>query len=311
MNLNIQRIFSLLPHSRRTITAFVLLLVKHCQQDRITVSAGHLAYVSLLSLVPFIMVFFTILSAFPVFAEVREELETLIFESFLPDTGDQVQNYISEFVGNASGMGAVGILSLLIVALLLISNIDKTLNRIWQSKQVRPVIFTFAIYWMVLTLGPLLMGSSVIISSYLMGLATYAEEYTPGLTTLLLTFVPFFTSISAFFLIYMLVPNKKINTSHAATGALVAAVLFELSKKAFAFYVTNFPSYQLIYGALAVIPILFMWVYLSWIVVLVGAEVTHVLQVFLHNQPEGDLVPPRLDEPRLDEPRHNKPSGSS
>jgi membrane protein len=241
------------------------------------------------------MVFFTILSAFPAFAEARGDLETLIFNSFVPTAGNQVQTYMTEFVSNASGMGAVGILSLVIVALMLISNIDKTLNSIWQSQNERPLIFTFAIYWMVLTLGPLLMGSSVIMSSYLIGLANYAEEFTPGLTTVLLKTLPFITSISAFFLIYMLVPNKKIDPKHAAFGALVAALLFETSKKAFALYVTSFPSYQLIYGALAVIPILFVWVYLSWVVVLIGAEVTHVLEMFLHDEAE-DIFTENDDE---------------
>jgi membrane protein len=272
------------------IQAFSVSFVRHCMRDRITVSAGHLAYVSLLSLVPFIMVFFTILSAFPAFGRVRGELEELIFASLLPQAGDQLQVYMGEFVGNASGMGAVGVLSLVVVALLLISNIDKTLNHIWQAKSERPVVFTFAIYWMVLTLGPLLIGSSVIVSSYLLSLAKYADEYTPGFTTLMLKAVPFITSTCAFFLVYMLVPNKKIEVKHAAAGALVAAILFELSKKAFAFYITNFPSYQVIYGALAIVPLLFVWVYLSWVVVLVGAEFTHVLEVFLHQEPEESFA---------------------
>ena len=276
----------LIPKFGRT-WLFLRLFSRHCKQDNITVSAGHLAYVSLLSLVPFIMVFFTILSAFPAFSETRGELEALIFNNLLPQASDQLQQYLSRFVGNASGMGAVGIASLLVVALLLIGNIDKTLNRIWQAKSERPIIFTFAIYWMVLTLGPLLIGSSVLVSSYLVGLANYAHEYTPGLATLLLKSVPFIASISAFFLVYMLVPNKRIKPVHAASGAFVAALLFELCKKAFAFYITSFPSYQMIYGALAVVPILFVWVYLSWIVVLLGAEFTHVLEIFLHEEPEN------------------------
>lgn len=274
---------------------FLLLFFGNCKKDKITVSAGHLAYVSLLSLVPFIMVFFTMLSAFPAFSEVRGELEELIFNSFVPTAGDQVQTYMAEFVANASGMGAIGVISLVVVALMLIFNIDKTLNSIWQSKSERPLIFTFAIYWMVLTLGPLLMGTSVIMSSYLIGLANYAEVYTPGLTTALLNTLPFIISVFAFFIIYMLVPNKKISAKHAACGAIVAAVLFDASKNMFAFYVTSFPSYQLIYGALAVIPILFVWVYLSWMVVLVGAEVTHVLEIFLNNEAK-DTYPEDDDE---------------
>ena len=275
-----------LKQAARHIAAVFRLFISHCAQDKITVSAGHLAYVSLLSLVPFIMVFFTILSAFPAFAEARGDLEAVIFGNLLPQASEQLQQYMAKFIGNASGMGAVGIASLVVVALLLISNIDKTLNLIWQAKSERPMIFTFAIYWMVLTLGPLLIGSSVLVSSYLVSLATYADEYTPGLATILLKTVPFLASISAFFLVYMLVPNKRIKPQYAFTGAFFAAVLFELSKKAFAFYITSFPSYQLIYGALAVIPILFLWVYLSWIVVLVGAELTHVLEVYFYQEPE-------------------------
>ncbi len=281
-----------------TAQPFTKLFVEQCKHDKITVSAGHLAYVSLLSLVPFIMVFFTILSAFPAFAEVRGELENLVFESFIPTRSGQVQGHIADFVDNASGMGGVGVLSLVVVALMLISNIDKTLNRIWDATNVRPVVYTFAIYWMVLTLGPLLMGASVIVSSYLVGLANFAEEYSFGLTTMLLKVVPFITSVCAFFLVYMLVPVKRIDAKHAAAGACVAAVLFELSKKGFAFYVTAFPSYQVIYGALAVIPILFVWVYLSWIVVLVGAEFTRTLEIYTQDESEDAFTDAPDDEPK-------------
>jgi membrane protein len=272
--------------SSKLVWQFVLSFVDRCKEDKITVSAGHLAYVSLLSLVPFIMVFFTILSAFPAFAEVRGELESFIFDNFVPHSGGVVQKYMAQFVDKASQMGAISILSLVVVALLLISNIDKTLNRIWQTPKTRPMIYTFAIYWMVLTLGPILMGSSVIISSYLVGIANYAEEYTPGFTTFFLRIGTFVTSISAFLIIYMVVPNKRISFIHALAGAILASTLFELSKKGFAVYVSSFPSYQLIYGALAVIPILFVWVYLSWIVVLLGAELTHSIEQFVNDEEE-------------------------
>lgn len=260
--------------------AFIKEFGTRCSKDRITVTAGHLAYVSLLSLVPFIMVFFTILSAFPAFAEVRGELENFVFNNFVPHAGDVLQKYMTEFVGNASQMGAVSILFLVLVALLLISNVDKTLNLIWQTRISRRPIFTFSIYWMVLTLGPLLMGASVVMTSYLVGLTAFADEYTPGLTTILLKTLPFFTSIAAFFILYMVVPNKTIKPRHAAYGSLLAALLFEFSKKGFALYVSSFPSYQVIYGALAVVPILFVWIYLSWMVVLIGAEFTVLIEKF-------------------------------
>ncbi|MEW9798846.1 virulence factor BrkB family protein [Alteromonas sp. CYL-A6] len=248
--------------------------IARCKRDQIAVSAGHLAYVTLLSLVPFIMVTFTIMSAFPAFKSVRAKLESFIFDNFVPTAGDVVSDYMRDFVGNASEMGAIGILSLLIVALLLISNVDKTLNRIWRTPSDRPTIYTLAIYWMVITLGPLLIGSSVVVSSYLTGLAAFAEEYTPGLGTFMLKLVPSFAALLAFIILYMLVPNQRVKPRYALGGAVLATLAFEGTKAGFALYVTNFPSYQVIYGALAVVPILFLWVYLSWIVVLLGAEFT-------------------------------------
>ncbi len=253
--------------------------LEHIKSERITVSAGHLAYVSLLSLVPVIVVFFMIMSAFPAFSEVREQLENFIFTNFVPTAGDVVQDYLADFVSNASGMGAVSIVSLLVVALLLISNIDKTFNHIWRTQVERPFIFTFAIYWMVITLGPFLIGSSIVVSSYLAGLATFAEEYTPGLGTFFLKLVPSFAATGAFLILYMIVPNRPVRVKYALCGALLATVLFELSKKGFSFYVTSFPSYEVIYGAIAVVPILFVWVYLCWIVVLLGAVFTYSITV--------------------------------
>jgi membrane protein len=241
------------------------------KDERITVSSGHMAYVSLLSLVPVIMVFFMVMSAFPAFSEMRQDFENFIFSNFLPASGDVVQNHISEFVDNASEMGAISIVTLLVVALLLISNIDTTLNHLWKTKTQRPLIYTLAIYWMVITLGPLLIGSSIAVSSYLGTIAEFANDYTPGFGTAFLSLIPSLAAVGAFMLLYMVVPNRPVRAKYAIWGAVLAAVLFELSKKGFAFYVANFPSYQIIYGALAVIPILFVWVYLCWIVVLVGA----------------------------------------
>ena len=250
------------------------IFIKLCRVDNITISAGHLAYVTLLSLVPFIMVTFTIMSAFPAFASVRSKLEHFVFSNFVPTASDVVHKYMTDFVGNASQMSAIGILSLLVVALMLISNVDKTLNRIWRTQSDRPIVYTFAIYWMVITLGPMLIGSSVVVSSYLTGLAAFTEEYTPGLGTFLLSLVPSGAAMLAFTILYMVVPNRRVFARHALVGAIVATIAFEITKSGFALYVTNFPSYELIYGALAVVPILFLWVYLSWIIVLFGAEFT-------------------------------------
>lgn len=260
------------------VLRFIKLYIQRCLQDQITMIAGYLAYISLLSLVPFIAVMFTMLRAFPMFSQFRQNIEDFIYANVIPSRGDEIQQYVSQFIGNTGGMTAVGIAALVVVALLLINNIDKTLNKIWRVNKRPRLIISFSIYWMILTLGPILFGSSIALSSYLVGLTRFADDYTPGFSTAILSVLPSLMSLLAFFILYLVVPNIKVRVRHAIAGALLATVLFELSKRGFAFYVTNFPSYDTIYGALALVPILFVWVYLSWVVVLLGAELTALLQ---------------------------------
>ncbi len=136
-----------------------------------TTLAGNLAYVSLLSLVPLVAVVFALFAAFPMFSDVSIQLRHFIFANFLPATGDVIQRYIEQFVANSNKMTAVGACGLIVTALLLMYSIDSALNTIWRSKRARPKIYSFAVYWMILTLGPLLAGASLAISSYLLSCA--------------------------------------------------------------------------------------------------------------------------------------------
>jgi membrane protein len=247
------------------------------QQDRLTVTAGYLAYVTLLSLVPLVAVVFGIMSAFPVFRQVKRTLEQFVYHNLVPAAGELVQAYVNGFVANARNTTAVGIGALVVVALLLISAIDKNLNYIWRTRRGRPLGQAFAMYWMILTLGPILVGTSIAVSSYILSLRLLAPEMLFGLGYLLLRLLPFLLSVLAFWLVYTVVPTCRVKVMHALAGALLAAILFELAKRGFALYITHIPTYQAIYGALATIPILFVWVYLSWLVVLLGAELTACL----------------------------------
>jgi len=249
-----------------------------CQHDQINVVGGYLAYISLLSLVPFIAVMFSVMGAFPMFSEWREQLEAFLYANVVPSRGDELRLYIAGFVENIGKMTAVGIGALVIVALMLIHNIDKTINAIFRITKRPRLIISFSVYWMVLTFGPILLGASIAVTSYLLSLSSLAEGYTPGLNTVLLALTPYLFSILAFFLLYLVVPNAKVQYRHALFGAVVASLLFEFLKEGFALYITQFPSYQAIYGALALVPILFLWIYLVWLVVLLGAELTALLQ---------------------------------
>lgn len=285
----------------KTSLRFIKCYLQRCQQDQIGMIGGYLAYISLLSLIPLIAVMFSMLKAFPMFSQFRQNIEAFIYANVIPSRGEEIQTYVSQFIGNTGGMTAVGISALVLVALLLIHNIDKTLNKIWRvTKRPRPII-SFSIYWMILTLGPILFGSSIAVTSYLIRLTSFAEDYTPGLSTLLLSAVPYLMSLLAFFLLYLVVPNIKVRSRHAFFGALLAMILFELSKRGFAAYVTHFPAYDTIYGALALVPIMFVWVYLCWLVVLLGAELTALLQQIAADTEKADSDDPDQSSPDDDD----------
>ncbi|RTZ14580.1 virulence factor BrkB family protein [Vibrio aquaticus] len=252
-------------------------LLTRMNHDRVNVNAGYLAYITLLSIVPMLTVLLSVLSSFAIFENAGDAIQDFVITHFVPAAGDAVKGALLEFVSNTGKMSAVGGAFLFVAALMLISNIDKNLNYIWRVQQKRRAVFSFSMYWMVLTLGPILVGASIAATSYVTSLKIIDSEAVSGAYNLLLRWLPFLLSLFAFVGLYLLVPNKKVHFSHALIGAVVAALLFEASKKGFAAYITQFPSYQLIYGALAAIPILFVWVYLCWLIVLVGAEVTAAL----------------------------------
>ncbi|MDG3086845.1 virulence factor BrkB family protein [Vibrio hannami] len=281
--------------SLRTLLHFLAYLYQRMKHDRVNISAGYLAYITILSLVPMVTVLFSILSSFSFFDNTGAVIQDFVIRNFMPTAGDAVNQALKDFVSNTGKMTAFGVLFLFIAAMMLISNIDKNLNYIWRIKQKRRAIYSFSMYWMVLTLGPIFIGASIAATSYITSLRLMQFETLSGAYNMLLSWLPFLISIVAFIGLYMLVPNTKVKSGHALTGAVIAALLFELSKRGFALYITQFPSYQLIYGALATIPILFVWVYLCWLITLFGAEVTAALGEGESWREEKDMVHSKVD----------------
>jgi membrane protein len=264
----------------QAIWYFILFFLKRISKEQVHITAGYLSYVTLMSLVPLIVVMLSVMTAFPIFTEIKGIIENFVYQNFLPAAGDVVKEHITGFVTNASEMSAIAITFLFLFALLLISAIDTSLNKIWRVTAKRRIVTAFSMYWMVLTLGPVLMGSSIAATSYIVSLISIGTYDIFGLTNIALRALPVFASIGAFLILYTVVPNKVVPIKHALLGATLAALLFEVAKKGFAFYITQLPSYERIYGALAGIPILFLWVYLSWLVVLIGALFTVSLENF-------------------------------
>ena len=272
-------------HSALKITnVYLKYLFVRFKEDRIIFYSGYLSYVTLLSMVPLLAVTFSAFSLFPVFQEWRGELEAFVFKNFVPTLGEAIQGHFVRFIENATKMTPVGLVILILLALLLIYSIDHTLNHIWRVRKNRRLIVSFSIYWVVLTLGPILIGTSLLTTSYLLSLTGFEENTLLAVRKLFLELLPYLASFSSFLLLYLVVPNTSVHFWSALSGAMIAAILFELSKSAFALYFTHFPVYQAIYGALAIIPLLFIWVYVSWIVVLVGAQVAASLDGFLMAQ---------------------------
>lgn len=261
-----------------SVVTFLNLLRSRVRDNHIHVESGYLAYVTIMSLVPLMMVMFSMMTAFPLFNELSLTVEAFIYNNFVPAAGDVLQNHLKGFVGNASKMSAVAISFLFLFALLLISSIDKTINKLWRVTKKRSLITSFSMYWMVLTLGPILIGSSIAASSYIFSVMSVEEYGLVGVSNLFIRCLPWLTSIASFFLLYTVVPIQQVSLKCAVGGAVFAAVLFEIAKKSFAFYIIQLPSYKAIYGALSAVPILFLWVYLSWLVVLMGALFTLALE---------------------------------
>jgi membrane protein len=167
-----------------------------------------------------------------------------------------------------------------VVALLMMYNIDRALNAIWEVRSGRRFVTKFLIYWAVLSLGPVLIGVSVVVTSYLVSLPLLSDAAASGAGRRLLGLTPVLTSAVAFTMVYLVVPNRRVRVLHAMAGGLFAALLFEVAKRGFGLYITQFPTYEAIYGALATIPIFLVWLYLSWIVVLLGAELAHCMSIY-------------------------------
>ena len=246
-------------------------------QDQLTTSSASLAYTTILALVPLITVIFSLLSAFPMFDEISLSLKQLIYSNLVPTASDTIQNYLEQFITNTKKMTVVGIVGLIVTSLLLINSINSALNHIWRTKRKRSFMYNLTMYWTILTLGPILAGSSVAVSSYIFSLNWLSTGATGNI---MLSSLPFIISVVGFWLLYSIIPTESVPFKESFIGAIVAAILFEIGKRAFAFYVSSFPTYQLIYGVVSSIPIMLVWIYCSWCIVLFGAEFAATLTEF-------------------------------
>ncbi|HEY4374716.1 MAG TPA: YihY family inner membrane protein [Burkholderiales bacterium] len=251
---------------------YVEYLVRRSVQDQLPQAAGSLTFTTLLSLIPLVTIALALFSAFPLFASAKQAIENFLLQNALPRAAsDVISTYVAEFADSAGKLTTVGLAGLAITAAALMQTIFNAFDAIWRVPRPRPLWRRVLIYWSTITLGPVLIGTGLAITSYLisqsLGLiagAAWLNEFVLGLVPVALTFI-------AFTLLYFTVPNSDVQLRHAATGGLAAALGFELMKHLFAVFISRFPTYHLIYGTFAAVPIFLMWIYLSWMIALVGA----------------------------------------
>lgn len=267
-----------MPRNFSHVIPFLLLVRRRFKEDRCVQFAASLTYTTLLALVPIVTIALTVLSAFPVFADLMTQLKVFILNNFVPTSaGKIISVYMQQFSQKAAHLTALGIGLLAVTAFVLMLTIDHAFDVIWRVRRKRPLLRRFLIYWAALTLGPLLIGVSLSLTSYLISLPLGLAKGVPVVGMVTLKIVPVALTIIAFALLYRVVPSRPVSPLHALVGGVVAGIAFELMKKVFALYVTHFPTYTLVYGAFASLPLFLIWIYLSWLVVLSGAVIAAAL----------------------------------
>jgi membrane protein len=213
-----------------------------------------------------------------VFGEVTGQIDSWLGKNVLPGPiAKSVSSYVSQFAAAAARLTALGIAFLAVTAVMLMLTIDRALNRIFRVSRPRPLVQQLLMYWAVLTLGPVLIGASISMTSYVVSASLGLTKGLPFVGEVLLRVMPVLFTASAITLVYLIVPNRRVKLRHALIGGFLAGIAFELMQHGFAYYITRFPTYRLVYGAFAAIPIFLVWLYVSWVVVLFGATLTAMI----------------------------------
>lgn len=254
------------------------LLSSRLAEDRLPLTASSLTYTTVLALVPLFTVVLSVLTAFPMFDEMQGALQEWLAQSLIPASiSGNVMRYLTQFSDKASSLGMIGIIGLIVTSLSLVLTIDKTLNQIWRCRARRPVGQRILVYWAALTLGPFVLGSSLGISSYILSSSTGWLPASSQLIDAFLGLLRLALMAGGLTLLYRFVPNTPVRWKHALAGAVLVALCMALARHGLGLYLARAHTYTTIYGAFSVVPILLLWIYISWLIVLFGAVVAAYL----------------------------------
>ena len=270
---------------------FARLAWRRFDEKRCLQIASALTFTALLAIVPIITVVLTMMSAFPVFRELMLHIETFLLANMLPESAEAIAVYTERFADNAARLTTVGLTLLFVTAMIVLQTIDRAFNQIWQVPRPRTTVQRVFIYWAILTLGPVLIGASLSLTSWLVSQSLGLVKDLPLAGEALLKVVPIGLTGIAFSLLYFTLPNRRVLVRDALSGGFLAALAFEWMKHGFALYITHFPTHTVIYGAFASVPIFLLWIYLSWVVVLSGAVAAAVMPEWRDRAFRAEPVP--------------------
>lgn len=273
-----QRLSASVPVSIARLRVLAGLVRERLREERLLDTAASLTFSTLLALVPLVTIALTVFSAFPVFASLTTQIKDFLLANLVPEAASKVITvYGRQFVENAARLTLFGIVGLAITAVLVMHTILDAFNRIWRVRRRRSLAVRIALYWAVLTVGPILVGGSLSVTSWLLALSGDLGEIAPGIQGLLLKGLPFGLAMLALTFVYAMVPNCRVALRDALVGGVLAALVFDVVKVGFTRYLALFPTYTLVYGTFASLPVFLLWIYLSWLIVLLGAVIVAVL----------------------------------
>ena len=266
---------------------FALFLIKRFEANDNRKTAAALTFVSLFAVVPLMTFGYSLLTYFPEYSAFIEQFQSFLFQHFVPTSGEVLQEHLHGFAHQAKQLTTLGLAVLLISAVGMMMTLEAGFNQIWRIGSIR-MGRSLILYWLVLVVGPLLLGAGFLISSYLFS-STLWLTYMGGMQQIshgIVKSLPFLLSTLAFSLTYYFLPRCQVRFRHAFMGGLIATALLELAKQLFVFLVSLTPSYQIVYGAFALVPLLLLWIYIAWCVLLLGAEFVRALP-FAHKELKG------------------------
>ena len=270
---------------------FATLVWRRFREERCLQIASSLTFTALLAIVPIITVALTLISAFPVFREMMLHLQQFLVQNMLPQSAEAIAQYAEQFADNAGRLTAVGVAFLFVTAMIVLLTIDRAFNQIWRVPRRRTTVQRVFIYWALLTVGPLLIGASLSLTSWMVSFSLGLVGEIPYATLMMAKVMPVLLTGFAFALIYITIPNRRVLVRDALSGGFLAALAFEGMKHGFAAYITHFPTAKVVYGAFASVPIFLLWIYLSWVVVLFGAVAAAVMPEWRERAAQAEPVP--------------------